>query len=102
MYVTTTSGNGGGLQYFQTRGDADFLRYNDGEMMAMPVMGSANGSPNNKGWVAELNFLPRQDIKFALRYTGYTQFNGASNNYDGFGRDASDNNSLYLLTWLMF
>jgi hypothetical protein len=93
---------GGGLQYFQTRGDADFLRYNDGEMMAMPVMGSANGSPNNKGWVAELNFLPRQDIKFALRYTGYMQFNGASNNYDGFGRDANDNNSLYLLTWLMF
>lgn len=46
---------GGGLQYFQTRGDTDPLRYNDGEMMAMPVMGSANGSPNNKGWVAELN-----------------------------------------------
>jgi hypothetical protein len=93
---------GGGLQYFQTRGDTDTLRYNDGEMMAMPVMGSANGSPNNKGWVAELNFLPRQDIKLALRYTAYTQFNGASNNYDGFGRDASDNNSLYLLSWLMF
>lgn len=93
---------GGGLQYFQTRGDTDTLRYNDGEMMAMPVMGSANGSPNNKGWVAELNFLPRQDIKLALRYTAYTQFNGASNNYDGFGRDASDNNSLYLLIWLMF
>ncbi len=93
---------GGGLQYFQTRGDTDFLRYNDGEMMPMPVMGSANGSPNNKGWVAELNFLPRHDIKLALRYTAYTQFNGASNNYDGFGRNASDNNSLYLLSWLMF
>ena len=93
---------GGGLQYFQARGDTDFLRYNEGEMMAMPVMGSANGSPNNKGWVAELNFLPRENMKFALRYTGYTQFNGASDNYDGFGRDASDNNSLYLLSWLMF
>ena len=93
---------GGGLQYFQTRGDADILRYNNGEIMPMPVMGSANGSPNNRGWVAELNFLPRQDIKLALRYMSYSQFNGASHNYDGFGRDASDNNSLYLLSWFLF
>lgn len=89
---------GGGLQYFQTRGDTDALRYSTGEA----VMGSANGSPNSKGWVAELNFLPRQDIKLALRYTAYTQFNGAGNNYDGFGRNASDNNSIYLLSWLLF
>ena len=89
---------GGGLQYFQTRGDADDLRYNTGEA----VMGSANGSPNSKGWIAELNFLPLQNIKLALRYTRYTQFNGASNNYDGFGRNAKDNNSIFLLGWLLF
>ena len=89
---------GGGVQYFQTRGDADDLRYNTGKA----VMGSANGSPNSKGWIAELNFLPLQNIKLALRYTGYTQFNGASNNYDGFGRNAKDNNSIFLLGWLLF
>ena len=89
---------GGGLQYFQTQGDTDALRYSTGEA----VMGSANGSPNSKGWVAELNFLPRQDIKLALRYTAYMQFNGAGNNYDGFGRAARDNNSVYLLSWFLF
>lgn len=89
---------GGGLQYFLTRGDADDKLYNTGEA----VMGSANGSPNSRGWVAQLDFLPQQNIKLALRYTAYNKFNGASSNYDGFGRDASDNNSLYLLSWFMF
>jgi hypothetical protein len=88
----------GGLQYFLTNGDADDKLYNTGEA----VMGSANGSPNRKGWVAQLDFLPQQNIKLALRYTAYNKFNGSSSNYDGFGRDASNNNSLYLLSWFMF
>ena len=89
---------GGGIQYFRTEGTTDDLRYNTGA----PVTGSANGSPNNKGWIAELNYLPVQNVKLALRYTAYKEFNGASSNYDGFGRNASDNNSLHLLAWLMF
>ena len=32
----------------------------------------------------------------------YTQFNGGSTNYDGFGRSASANDSTYLLLWLTF
>jgi hypothetical protein len=39
--------------------------------------------------------------KFALRYTAYTQFNGAGGNYDGFGRNAKDNSSLFLLAWFL-
>ena len=89
---------GGGLQYFDARGSADDLRYNTGEA----VMGSANGSPNSKGYIAELNYLPWQNIKLALRYTAYRQFNGASDNYDGFGRNAKDNNSVYFLGWFLF
>lgn len=89
---------GGGIQYFQTRGDADDMRYNMGE----PVMGSANGSPNNKGWMLELDWLPLQNAKVALRYTSYKQFNGARDNYDGFGRNAADNDSLFLLCWVLF
>ena len=88
---------GGMLQYFATRGDADEARYNTGE----PVMGSANGSPNSKGWIAELNYLPVQNLKLALRFSAYTQFNGAGNNYDGFGRNAKDNNSVFLLAWFL-
>lgn len=88
---------GGGVQYFQIRGDANDLRYNTGE----PAMGSATGSPNTEGWLVELNWLPIQSLKLALRYTAYQQFNGARTNYDGFGRNARDNNSVYLLAWLL-
>lgn len=89
---------GGGIQYFRTTGDSDDLRYNTGA----PLMGSVNGSPNNKGWMYSLAYLPVQNVKLEARYTMYKEFNGASSNYDGFGRNASDNNSLYLLAWLMF
>ena len=33
---------------------------------------------------------------------GTNSFNGGSNNYDGFGRNASANGSTYLLIWLNF
>ncbi|HET7033123.1 MAG TPA: cytochrome C, partial [Casimicrobiaceae bacterium] len=44
---------------------------------------------------------PRRDIRFALQYTGYREFNGARSNYDGLGRNARDNNTLYLILWWM-
>jgi len=40
------------------------------------------------------------NTKLALQYTMYGKFNGARSNYDGYGRDAADNNTLYLLAWL--
>jgi len=92
------------LQYFATHGDADALRYDTGA----PVTGSANGSPDSRGWIAELNYLADVDwmpvvqhAKFALRYTAYTEFNGAGDDYDGFGRNARDNNSIFLLVWFL-
>jgi len=92
------------LQVFDTRGDADDLRHNTGA----PVTGSLNGRPDSRGWIVELNYLADVDwmpvvqhAKFALRYTGYTRFNGADDNYDGFGRDANDNNSVFLLVWFL-
>jgi len=32
-------------------------------------------------------------MRVGLQYTGYSKFNGASSNYDGFGRNASDNDT---------
>jgi hypothetical protein len=29
-------------------------------------------------------------------------FNGGKNNYDGFGRNASNNNTVFLYAWLAF
>ena len=37
--------------------------------------------------------------QLALQYAFYFKFNGAQSNYDGFGRNAWDNNTLYLLAW---
>ena len=89
---------GGGFGVFSTTGSEDQMRYNMGE----PVMGSINGSPNTRGWMLDLNYLPVQNLKLALRYTSYSKFNGAGSDYDGFGRNAKDNNSVYLLGWVLF
>lgn len=31
-----------------------------------------------------------------LQYTGYARFNGPRHDHDGFGRDAADNDALFL------
>jgi hypothetical protein len=52
--------------------------------------------------MAELNYVPWLNTKFSLQYTAYSKFNGGSSNYDGFQRNASDNNSVYALLWFAF
>jgi hypothetical protein len=89
---------GATVGYFRTSGSADDVLYNSGD----PVTGSATGSPNSSGWIYELDWLPRRDMRIAAQYAAYRQFNGASSNYDGFGRNAHDNDTLYLIAWLMF
>ncbi len=89
---------GGALGYFSTTGSSDSLLYPQGTA----VFGSASGSPDSKGWIAELNYVPWQNVKFALQYTAYNRFNGGGDNYDGLGRNASDNNTIYLLGWFNF
>jgi hypothetical protein len=95
------------LAYFQTTGNKDTLLYSPA-----PISGSANGSPDSKGYIVELDYIPfgKADslgapwlnVHFLLQYVGYTQFNGRSSNYDGSGRNASDNNTLFLLAWFAF
>jgi hypothetical protein len=42
------------------------------------------------------------NVRLGLQYTGYLKFNGGSSNYDGSGRSASQNNSLFLYYWFLF
>jgi hypothetical protein len=42
------------------------------------------------------------NTRISLQDTQYTKFNGGGSNYDGFGRNAGDNNSLYLLVWFNY
>jgi len=88
---------GASVGYFSTTGSSDAVKYAPGA-----VTGFANNSPNSKGWIAELDYLPWQNVKLALQYVAYQKFNGGTSNYDGAGRDASDNNTLYLLGWFNF
>ncbi len=82
--------------YFNTTGTADALRYPAG-----PIDGSTTGIPDSNGMLFELSALPWLNTRFELQYVMYRKFNGAKNNYDGAGRNASDNNTLYLLSWLV-
>ena len=91
---------GGSASYFSTTGSVDPLLY--APSAAPGVTGSANGSPDTRGWVVEANYVPWLNVKLAVQYTGYSKFNGSGNNYDGFGRNASDNNTLYILAWLAY
>jgi hypothetical protein len=88
---------GGSLGYFNTTGSADMTLY-----APAPVSGSANNSPNTNGYIAEVNYLPWLNVKLQIQYVGYEKFNGLKLNYDGTGRNASDNNTLYALVWLNY
>jgi len=85
------------LAPFVISGDADTLRY-----AANPVDGSLTGSPNSNGLVAEVDFMPWQNVRLSAQYTAYTKFNGGTTNYDGSGRNASQNNTLYLSAWMLY
>ena len=83
---------GASLGYQDTYGTADAKRYGT----------YGNLTPNSSLEIAQLNYLPLENIKFTIQYTMYNKFNGATNNYNGHGRNAADNNTLYLLGWFMF
>ncbi len=92
---------GGVLGYFYNSGSADPLLY-----------GTNTGKPNTRGYSAEIDyypfnnsgpkFFPWINMKLFAQYTRYSQFDGAAKNYDGSGRNASDNNTLFLGVWLAF
>jgi hypothetical protein len=93
----TASRIGVTLGYFSTSGSADATRF-----PAEAVTGSANGSPKSSGVIGELSAYPWLNTRFSLEYVAYNKFNGAKTNYDGLGRNAGDNNTLFLLAWLAF
>jgi hypothetical protein len=98
-----TSASGKMSYYYNTRYGITLARFRiSGGSDALAYPASANGSPESSGYVAELNWLPWRDRRFTVQYTKYAKFNGASTNYDGNGRNARDNDTLYLLAWFAF
>jgi hypothetical protein len=75
---------------------------NPGLYAPSPVTGSANGDPRGAGYIANVSFWPWQNLQLGAQYTGYTRFNGGTTNYDGSGRNASANNTVYLDAKIIF
>jgi hypothetical protein len=93
----------GTVGWFNTSGTRDSLLYAPSD----DPFGSANGSPSNSGYLLNLSWWPTQNIDLAAQYTGYFKFNGGHTNYNGATdplnmRNASDNNTLYILARFVF
>ncbi len=83
--------------YFTLAGNNDSTLYAPG-----PVTGSRTGSPNTSGYGLQASYWPDQNIDLSLTYDGFDHFNGSGANYDGSGRNASDNNTLYAAIWFNY
>jgi hypothetical protein len=84
--------------YFQAQGTADPAFFPN--------------TPNSAGYIAELNYIPFNhggpsfwpwmNVKFGLQYIYYDKFDGGRTNFDGNGRNAHDNNTIFAFAWLAF
>src|SRR5690348_1007421 len=86
------------LAPFSTTGTTDAGLYAPDSSAA----GSASGSPDSRGLIAEWDVMPWQNFRLQFQYVAYSKFNGGTTNYNGGGRKASDNNTLYVLAWLLY
>lgn len=86
---------------FLINGDSDSLVYAD----------SSTGSPDSQGGILQAEYIPFgkgdpmsywTNLRLGLQYTYYTKFDGSKDDYDGSGRSAQDNNTLYAFVWLNF
>jgi len=64
--------------------------------------GTPNGMPNSSWGNFEVDYVPWLNVKLGLQYTAYSRFNGASSNYNGSGRNASDNNFIFGYLWIAY
>lgn len=87
----------GTFGWFNVTGTPDLTLYPSGA-----VTGNFNGDPRGTGYIANFTYWPWQNLLLSAQYTGYTRFNGAQNNYDGAGRSASANNTVYLDAKIIF
>lgn len=71
---------------------------------------SANAGPGAVGEILQADWTPwgkatswKQpwaNLRLGVQYTHYDRFSGAATDYDGTGRNASDNDTLFLFAWI--
>jgi hypothetical protein len=107
----------------EVRADASYYWHNaiGATVSAFDLTGSANPiiyannrtfRPNSSGLQFQLDATPfggansplgrRFNMRVGVQYTVYATFDGAHSNFDGTGRNASDNNTLRVFTWVAF
>lgn len=77
-----------------------------------PLEGSRVGKSNTSGYIVQADYTPFgkegswgntfANVRLGLQYIAYNKYNGSKSNYDGNGRDASDNNTLMFMVWTAF
>ena len=87
---------------FDTWGSTDPLLYADNSAL----------QPDSSGMLFQIDGTPwgdggsplgaRFNTRVGLQYTAYFRFDGSSQNYDGFGRSAADNNTFRAFVWVAY
>lgn len=102
---------GGSLAYFNQTGTTNTAHQTSGydlggcpapgicNVSSVRVNGNLSGNPASRGFTYEAFWMPVQYARVGVQYTAYNKYNGATDNYDGLGRNASDNNSLFFYVW---
>ena len=101
---------GGSLSYFSTTGSSDGTLYpgpqddgtGTGTLTSTPIAGSLTNNPAPRGWIPELFWTPVQNVRAGVQYYKFNRYNGAETNYDGSGRNARDNNTLFAYVWAAY
>ncbi len=108
---------GGSVAFFDVRGTANTLNQTSGfdstglistadpngtGITSTRVTGNLSGKPDTRGMNYEAFWMPIQFVRVGVTYTAYSKFNGASDNYDGFGRNARDNNTVRFYVWAAY
>jgi hypothetical protein len=115
MYVYKAK-YGVGLSYQDISGSTDATAYPGTAADVAPIFVDSNGnvlssnanmisagnSPDTAVWIPSIFWQPLQNLRVTLYQTLFTKFMGTTDNYDGFGRKASDNNTTYLYLWMDF
>lgn len=83
---------GASLAYSNVTGSSDATAYSS----------SALNVPNTEMWVPELFWMPIQNMRVGVQINHFTKYLGTDTNYDGAGRNASDNDTTYVYLWAAF
>jgi len=89
-------------QLFDTWGSTDPLLYTGNNVQRPDSSGMLLQLDETPWGAGDSPLGPQFNLRVGVQYTAYFRFNGATTNFDGFGRNASDNNTLRFFAWVYY